>query len=103
VFRKDGTYVKELIVEPLTAANGSTWDLALSRDPGQRFIYVADGRNNQVLTLLRDTGEVVSTLGRAGRQAGDFHWVHDIAIDSKGNLYTGEVDTGKRVQKFVRR
>jgi hypothetical protein len=103
VFRRDGTFVKEFVVEPLTAANGSTWDLALSRDPGQRFLHVADGRNNQVLTLLRETGEVVSGFGRPGRQAGDFHWVHDIAIDSKGNLYTGEVDTGKRVQKFVRR
>jgi hypothetical protein len=24
-----------------------------------------------------------------------------MAIDSKGNLYTGEVDTGKRIQKFT--
>jgi DNA-binding beta-propeller fold protein YncE len=103
VFRKDGSYVKEFLVEPLTAANGSTWDLVLSKDPGQRFLHVADGRNNQVLTLLRETGEVVSTFGRPGRQAGDFHWVHDIAIDSKGNLYTGEVDTGKRAQKLLRR
>jgi DNA-binding beta-propeller fold protein YncE len=103
VFRKDGTFVKEFVVEPLTAANGSTWDLVLSKDREQRWLHVADGRNNQVLTLLRDTGEVVSTLGRPGRQAGDFHWVHDIAVDSKGNLYTGEVDTGKRAQKFVRR
>lgn len=102
VFRKDGTFVKEFVVEPLTAANGSTWDLVLSKDPGQRWLHVADGRNNQVLTLSRASGEVVSTFGRPGRQAGDFHWVHDIAIDSRGNLYTGEVDTGKRVQRFVR-
>ena len=61
----------------------------------------ADGRNHQVLTLLRDTGEVVSTLGRPGRYAGEFHWVHDLAIDSNGNLYAGEVDNGKRAQKFV--
>jgi DNA-binding beta-propeller fold protein YncE len=103
IFRRDGTFVKEFAVEPRTAANGSVWDIALSRDAQQRFLYVADGRNNQVLTLVRDTGEVIGTLGRPGRQAGEFHWVHDIAIDSKGNLYTGEVDTGKRVQKFVAR
>jgi DNA-binding beta-propeller fold protein YncE len=101
VFRKDGAFVKEFQVEPRTAANGSVWDLALSRDPQQRFLYLADGRNNWILTLERETGQVVGTLGRPGRQAGDFHWVHDIAIDSKGNLYTGEVDTGKRVQRFV--
>jgi DNA-binding beta-propeller fold protein YncE len=103
VFRKDGTYVKEFIVEPRTAANGSTWDIAISRDPQQRYLFVADGRNNQILILLRLTGEVAGSFGRPGRSAGDFHWVHDIAIDSKGNLYTGEVDTGKRVQRFVPR
>ncbi|MFL5310909.1 MAG: hypothetical protein ACJ79H_10695 [Myxococcales bacterium] len=103
VFRRDGTFVKEFIVEPHTASNGSVWDLALSRDPQQRFLYLADGRNNQVLTLLRDTGEVVGTLGGPGRSAGAFHWVHDLAIDSNGNLYAGEVDTGKRAQRFVRR
>jgi DNA-binding beta-propeller fold protein YncE len=102
VFHKDGTFVKELPVEPATAGNGSVWDLALSRDAGQRWLLLADGRNNQVLTLSRDTGAVVSRLGRPGRYAGQFHWVHDLAVDSKGNVYAGEVDTGKRVQRFVR-
>ena len=49
---------------------------------------------------VRETGEVVSTLGRSGRNAGEFHYVHNIAVDSKGNIYTTEVDTGKRAQKF---
>ena len=31
-----------------------------------------------------------------GRNAGEFHWVHNLAVDSKGNIYTTEVDTGKR-------
>ena len=101
VFRKDGTFVKDLPVEPATAGNGSVWDLALSRDPGQRWLLLADGRNNQVLTLSRDTGAVVSRLGRPGRYAGQFHWVHDLAVDSRGNVYAGEVDNGKRVQRFV--
>jgi DNA-binding beta-propeller fold protein YncE len=103
VFRKDGSFVKEFGVEPQTAGNGSVWDVALSRDPQQRYLFLADGRNNQVVTLLRDTGAVVSTLGRPGRYAGEFHWVHDLAIDSMGNLYAGEVDNGKRVQRFARR
>src|SRR5262249_16215026 len=30
VFRQDGTFVKEIRVEPQTLANGSVWDLALS-------------------------------------------------------------------------
>lgn len=103
VFRKDGSFVKEFSVEPRTAGNGSVWDIVLSRDPQQRYLFLADGRNNQVLSLSRESGEPVSTLGRPGRYAGEFHWVHDLAIDSKGNLYAGEVDTGKRAQKFVAR
>jgi len=103
VFRKDGSYVKEFAVAPRTTANGSVWDIVLSRDPRQRWLHLADGRNNQVVTLDRDTGAAAGALGRPGRYAGEFHWVHDLAIDSQGNLYAGEVDTGKRVQKFVRR
>jgi DNA-binding beta-propeller fold protein YncE len=102
VFRKDGSYVKELMVEPVTAGNGSVWDIVISRDPQQKWLFLADGRNNQVLTLERETGAVKGTLGRPGRYAGEFHWVHDLAIDSRGNLYAGEVDNGKRIQKFVR-
>jgi DNA-binding beta-propeller fold protein YncE len=101
VFRKDGTFVKEFSVAPRTAANGSVWDIVISRDPQQKWLHLADGRNNQVVTLDRDSGMVVQTLGRPGRYAGEFHWVHDLAIDSKGNLYAGEVDNGKRVQRFV--
>ena len=102
VFRKDGRFVKEFTVEPATAGNGSVWDLVLSRDPQQRYLHMADGRNNQILTLLRETGAVVGSVGRPGRYAGELHWVHDLAVDSQGNLYAGEVDTGKRAQKFVR-
>lgn len=101
VFRKDGSYVKEFSIEPKTAGNGSVWDIVLSRDAQQRWLMLADGRNNQVVTLNRHTGEIVGTLGRPGRYAGEFHWVHDLAIDSQGNLYAGEVDNGKRAQKFA--
>ena len=33
--------------------------------------------------------------------AGQFHFIDGVAADSKGNIYTGEVETGKRIQKFV--
>jgi DNA-binding beta-propeller fold protein YncE len=102
VFQKNGRYVKEFSVAPRTAGNGAVWDIVLSRDPQQRYLFMADGGNNQVLTLLRETGAVQGTTGRPGRYAGEFHWVHDLAIDSQGNLYAGEVDTGKRAQRFVR-
>jgi ABC-type Na+ transport system ATPase subunit NatA len=53
-----------------------------------------------VRTLRRENGEIVGAFGRNGRNAGEFHWVHNLAVDSKGNIYTTEVDTGKRAQKF---
>ncbi len=102
VFRKDGTFVKEFKVEPQTLQNGSVWDLVLSNDPQQRYIFIADGANGQIVTLARDNGAVVTQWGRHGRQPGQFKWVHNIAIDSKGNLYTAEVGFGRRAQKFRR-
>ncbi|MGB9369992.1 MAG: hypothetical protein WCE79_28700 [Xanthobacteraceae bacterium] len=102
VFRTDGTFVKEFRVEPSTLSNGSVWDLVLSEDKDQRFIFVADGANGQVSTLSRETGEMLGQWGRHGRQPGQFKWIHNIAIDQKGNLYTAEVGFGRRVQKFKR-
>jgi DNA-binding beta-propeller fold protein YncE len=95
VFRKDGTFVKEFRVEAQTLVNGSVWDLVLSEDPAQDFIFIADGANNQIVTLKRETGEVLTAWGRAGRMAGQFKWVHNIGIDAKGNLYTAEVGFGR--------
>ena len=102
VFKKDGTFVKEFRVSPETLANGSVWDLVLSRDPAQRYIHMADGANGEIVTLARETGEVLTRFGQPGRMAGQFKWVHNIAIDSKGNLFTAEVGTGRRAQRFVR-
>ena len=56
----------------------------------------------QVLVLDRNSGQMLSRFARPGRMAGEFKWVHNIAIDSRGNLYTAEVGTGRRAQKFVR-
>jgi sugar lactone lactonase YvrE len=49
----------------------------------------------------RKTGSILSEFGHQGRQVGEFHWLHSLAIDSRGNLYTGEVDTGNRIQRFL--
>ena len=32
---------------------------------------------------------------------GQFYAVHNLAVDSKGNIFTCETYEGKRVQKFV--
>jgi DNA-binding beta-propeller fold protein YncE len=101
VFQRDSKFVKEAFVSKTTLGDGSVWDIAFSHDPQQRFLYVADGHDKKVFILRRDTLEVVSEFGSGGRMAGQFYGVGSIAVDSKGNVYTGETYEGKRVQKFV--
>jgi DNA-binding beta-propeller fold protein YncE len=100
VFRKDGTFVKEQTIMPATLGDGAVWDLTFSRDPQQRFIYVADGMNMRVHILDRESLELLTSFGDGGRQPGAFLAVHSIATDSEGNIYTSEASEGKRVQKF---
>ena len=101
VFKKDGTFVSELTVAESTRGGGSVWDLDFSRDPAQSYLYAADGENNHVWMLSRASGKVLSRFARSGRYAGQLHWVHNMAVDSRGNIYTAEVDNAKRVQKFA--
>jgi len=101
VFTKQGKFETEFFVRRQTLFQGSAWDLAFSRDKGQLFLFVADGEDNVIWTLERGDGGILGTMGHNGRNAGQFHWIHQIASDSAGNLYTGEVDTGKRIQKFI--
>ena len=101
VFRPDGTFVKEAWFAKNTLASGSTWDLAFSKDPQQKFIFLADGTNEKVRVVVRDTLKEISNFGDGGRQPGQFFGVHSIATDSKGNIYTTETYEGKRVQRFA--
>jgi len=101
VFTKEGKFVKEQRIAPKTLGDGSTWDIAFSRDPQQKYLYLADGANEKVYIIDRQSLEVLTSFGDGGRQPGTFYAVHSIAADSKGNLYTTETYEGKRVQKFV--
>jgi DNA-binding beta-propeller fold protein YncE len=101
VFRRNGTYLKEKVIAPRTKGEGAVWDIAFSRDPQQRFLYVADGSNMKVHILDRQSLDVLTAFGSGGRQPGQFFAVHSIATDAQGNLYTAETYEGKRVQKFV--
>jgi hypothetical protein len=101
VFKPDGTYVKEKILYKETLGDGSVWDIAFSKDPAQKYIYLADGANEKIHILDRDSLEVLASFGDGGRQPGEFYAVHSIATDSKGNIFTTETYRGQRVQKFV--
>jgi DNA-binding beta-propeller fold protein YncE len=102
IFRNDGTFVSEAFFERNTRLSGSVSELAFSPDAAQRFIYMVDGVNNELRIVDRATNDVLAHVGRAGRYAGQFHVVHNVAADSQGNVYTTEVNTGQRVQKFRR-
>jgi DNA-binding beta-propeller fold protein YncE len=101
VFQPDGKFVKEAFFAKNTLGSGSTWDIAFSKDPQQRYMFLADGTNEKVRIVLRETLEELTNFGDGGRQPGQFYGVHSIATDSKGNIYTTETYEGKRLQKFV--
>jgi DNA-binding beta-propeller fold protein YncE len=100
-FDKNGKFLKHGVVSPETKGTGSVWDIALSRDPQQRYLYVADGHDQKIFILRRDTLETVGSFGDGGRYPGTFYSVGSVAVDSRGNVYTGENLEGKRVQKFM--
>jgi sugar lactone lactonase YvrE len=112
VTTKEGKFVKEFILAPSTGVpsaaqvinrglEGSAGGVGFSVDPQQRFLYISDLSNNKVWFLNRDDGKVVGTLGSMGQNGGQFFGLHMIAVDSKGDIYTGEVFNGERVQRFV--
>jgi hypothetical protein len=101
VFRLDGSFVKEAFIARETLdSRGTASDVSFSADAAQRYLYVVDAANYKVRILDRQTLEVLSSFGRLGYYAGQWKWVHGIATDSKGNIYTSE-SMGNRVQKFT--
>ena len=116
VFTRQGEYVSDFLVAPNTPSRGpicggpghatlpmcgTTFSLAFSHDEQQKYILVADGTNHRVWIHDRLTGEHIGQFSSPGRNAGQLYWIDGIATDSQGNVYTGEVLTGKRVQKFI--
>ena len=101
VFTPEGKFVKEGFFNKETLGSGSAWDVAFSKDPQQTYLYLADGENDKVHVIQRDTLELLTSFGEGGRQPGEFYGVHSIAVDSKGNIYTTETYRGQRVQRFV--
>jgi hypothetical protein len=103
VFKKDGSFVKEERIASRTLGDGSVWDIAFSRDPAQKYLYLADGKNEKIYVMDRQSLQILTSFGDGGRQPGQWFAVHSIATDSKGNIFTTETYEGKRVQKFVYR
>ncbi len=101
VFTKAGVFVKEFIYVPATRGPGSEWDLRFYPLGLETYLMHDDGTNMVYRLTNPQTGAIVGQFGHNGRNAGYFHWNHKFGVDSMGNLFTGEVDTGKRIQKLV--
>jgi len=107
VTTKEGKFVKEFALSPPGTRRGETSDrgaaggVAFSPDRAQRYLYISDIKNNTIWFLNREDGKVVGRLGSMGESGGQFFGLHMIATDSTGNIYTGEVFAGQRVQRFV--
>jgi DNA-binding beta-propeller fold protein YncE len=101
IFALDGTFKQEVFVERRTKLLGTAFSIAFSRDPGQQYLYLADAGNGRVHIFDRRAMREVGGFGRIGHYAGEFVFLHTVATDSKGNIYTSEVGNGRRAQKFV--
>lgn len=97
---KNGEFLKEFVLAPSTGGGGSTGGVAFSPDPEQKYLYISDRMNSRIWFLDRDNGRVVGEIGSMGENSGQFFGLHMLAVDSQGNIYTGEVDSF-RVQRFV--
>jgi len=101
VFKPDGTFIREIYTQRDSRSDGSVWDVAFSRDPQQRFLYIADGRNQKIRIFDRQSLTELTTFGKGGHYPGEWYSLHSIATDSKGNLYTTETYQGRRLQRFM--
>jgi hypothetical protein len=95
-------FVAEQFISEHTNIIGTAVSMNFSTDKAQSCLYVGDNANMTMYILNRSNLQELGRLGRSGRMPGEFHWLHQVSVDSKGNIYTGEVDTGKRIQKFLR-
>ena len=100
VFRKDGSFVQEAFLFNDILASGSVSDIDFSADPGQRFAFVADATSNVIHILDRKSLKVLASFGGTGKAPGQFLVAHNMAIDSRGNIFVADSE-GHRLQKFV--
>jgi DNA-binding beta-propeller fold protein YncE len=103
VFHIDGTFEREVFVERPTRLLGTAFSVAFSPDAAQRLLYLADAGNGKIHMFDRQSLRELGSFGRIGHYAGQFVFLHNVAVDSQGNVYTAEVGGGRRVQKFERR
>lgn len=98
-FTSAGTFVGEVFTDRRARGTGAAGAVAIS--PDQKWLYVCDSQNSRVWIVRRSDLKKVGYFGTASGYPGGLFAVHDIDVDSKGNVYTGETLTGRRVQRFL--
>ncbi len=81
-----------------TMAPGAPWTLCITPGPNQ-VLYTSDAYPGRIYKLSLD-GKLLGMLGKAGKQPGQFGWIHSIACPSENELYIAEI-LNWRVQKLV--
>jgi DNA-binding beta-propeller fold protein YncE len=102
-FTTMGKFLKQVRLAQQGTVTPVPAGFAFSQDKPQRFLYVVDSGPMQVAVFDRQSLTQIGTIGMRGPNPGDFDIVHHMAADSKGNLYTAEIVTNRRAQKFVLR
>ncbi|MBV9505095.1 MAG: hypothetical protein JO323_08845 [Acidobacteriia bacterium] len=90
MFSKDGKFLKQLVRTDIAFAR----DLALSADPGQRFLYVGGG--NSIFIVDPKTLQIAGNIQPTGIIGAG----HQIAVDSKGNIYIAQTTAGLQKLTF---
>lgn len=103
-YDKTGVLKRTIPIDPdggLKAAQ-RTADVAFSNDPAQTYLYTADLGNNVIRILERKSGKIVGRIGVGpGRGVGELLTPHQLAVDSKGNVYVSSTAGSNRVQRFI--
>jgi DNA-binding beta-propeller fold protein YncE len=104
VFDKMGNFKRNIWIRTGTPTlpdrRGTAWEVRFSLDAEQKYLFVMNGRNEQVHILDHASGEIITSFGRPGHQLGNFTHGHSLALDSSGNLYVAETNYGRRVHRF---
>jgi hypothetical protein len=100
-FTVEGRFLREVRMRAAGSVAPVPAGFAFSPDAKQQFLYVVDSGPMRIIVLDRATLAEVGSVGMRGPQPGEFDIVHHMAADSKGNLYTAEIVTNRRAQRFV--
>jgi hypothetical protein len=90
MFGPDGKFLKQLVRNSEPFAR----DLALSQDAAQQFLYVGGGTG--IFVVDRKTLQIVGNIQPTGIIGAG----HQIAVDSKGNLYIAQTSAGLQKLTF---